>query len=395
MIRFKGFVLFTLQFVFLYNSDVLSQVNVITGAERTSEYFPLIKNEAIAIVANQTSTIGSTHLVDSLYNSGFNIKCVFAPEHGFRGEAEAGEHVNSSKDKRTGIPLVSLYGSHKKPTAADLSGVTMVVFDIQDVGARFYTYISTLQYVMEACADQKIPVLVLDRPNPNGFYVDGPVLDTAYASFVGMQPIPIVHGLTIAEYALMLNGEDWLKSKRKCELHYVKNQNWNHKVLYDLPIPPSPNLPNMSSVYLYPSICLFEGTEISLGRGTEYPFQVIGRPGLSKGNIKFTPKSIPGKAVKPLYENLECSGYDLREFGEQYMSSAGHIYIYWLLELYNDAEDKEKFFTDFFDTLAGGSSLRNQIINNVPEEEIRNSWQSGLEDFRMKRKKYLLYDDFE
>jgi uncharacterized protein YbbC (DUF1343 family) len=376
-------------------SEVSAQSRIIPGAERTTEYFPLIKGKPIAIVANQTSTIGKVHLVDSLHRSGFNIKCVLAPEHGFRGDAEAGETVNNSKDLQTGISVVSLYGLHKKPTAEDLEGVKMVLFDVQDVGARFYTYISTLQYVMEACADLNIPVMVLDRPNPNGFYVDGPVLDTAFASFVGMNPVPVVHGLTIAEYALMLNGENWLKSKHKCELFYIKVQNWNHKMLYDLPVPPSPNLPDMSAVYLYPSLCFFEGTDLSIGRGTEYPFQVIGKPGLKKGNMKFTPKSIAGKANKPLYENVECTGYDLREFGDQYMSSAGQLYIYWLLELYHLSENKEKFFNSFFDTLAGSDMLRKQIISNTSEEEIRNSWQPGLQDFKIKRKKYLLYEDFE
>ncbi|MEP7263907.1 MAG: DUF1343 domain-containing protein [Bacteroidota bacterium] len=366
-----------------------------TGAERTMEYFPLLKNKKIAVVANQTSIIGKVHLVDSLVAAGMKIKCVFAPEHGFRGEAEAGEHVADSKDKKTGLPIVSLYGAHKKPDEKDLSGVDIVVFDIQDVGVRFYTYISTLQYVMEVCAEKNIPVLVLDRPDPNGFYVDGPVLDTSYASFVGMNPIPVVHGLTVAEYALMLNGEGWLSKGKKCELFYVKVKNWNHKVLYDLPVAPSPNLPNMAAVYLYPSLCFFEGTDISVGRGTEYPFQVIGKPGLKKGAFRFVPRKIAGKAVNPLYENVECNGYDLREFGMQYMSSAGQLYIYWLLELYRISDNKEKYFIPFFDKLAGSDLLRKQIESNVSEEEIRNSWQQGIEEFKVKRKRYLLYDDFE
>jgi len=371
------------------------QVRIITAAERTTEYFPMLKGKHIAVVANQTSLIGKTHLVDSLNNSGFDIQCVFAPEHGFRGEAEAGEHVSSSRDKKTGIPVISLYGKHKKPTYEDLKGIDFLIFDIQDVGARFYTYISTLQYVMEACADAGIPVLVLDRPNPNGFYVDGPVLDTAFSSFVGMNPIPVIHGLTMAEYALMMKGEGWIKSIKKCELYYVKVVNWNHKVLYDLPVPPSPNLPNMSSIYLYPSLCFFEGTDISVGRGTAFPFQVIGKPGLTKGSFKFTPKSITGKAVKPLYENEICSGYDLREFGTSYMSNAGLLYIYWLIELYNQSDNKDRFFNNFFDTLAGTDKFRKQIISKTPEEEIRNSWQKDLEDFKIKRRKYLLYEDYE
>lgn len=382
-------------FLLLFPCTISFSQKIQTGAEQTKEYFPLLKDKKIAVVANQTSIIGNVHLVDSLFASGIKIKCVFAPEHGFRGEAEAGEHVVDSKDKKTGLPIVSLYGAHKKPDQKDLSGVDIVVFDIQDVGARFYTYISTLQYVMEACTEKNIPVLVLDRPNPNGFYVDGPVLDTAYASFVGMNAIPIVHGLTVAEYALMLNGEGWLAKGKKCELMYVKVKNWNHKVLYDLPVAPSPNLPNMSAVYLYPSLCLFEGTDISIGRGTDYPFQVIGKPGLKKGSFQFIPKKIVGKAVNPLYENVQCNGYDLREFGTQYMSSAGQLYIYWLLELYHISENKEKYFIPFFDKLAGNDKLRKQIESNVSEEEIRNSWQPGIEDFKVKRKHYLLYEDFE
>jgi uncharacterized protein YbbC (DUF1343 family) len=387
--------LLAILFLFFPDFYTKAQVRIITGAEQTAEYFPIIKSRHIAIVANQTSIIGKTHLVDSLYNYGFSITCVFAPEHGFRGEAEAGETVVSSIDKKTGLSVVSLYGNHKKPTATALKGVDMVVFDIQDVGARFYTYISTLQYVMESCADLNIPVLILDRPNPNGFYVDGPVLDTSYTSFVGMNPIPVVHGLTMAEYGLMLNGEKWLKNNKQCELFYVKVKNWNHKVLYNLPVAPSPNLPNMSSVYLYPSLCFFEGTDVSIGRGTDHPFQVLGKPGMKKGNYTFVPKSIPGKAAKPLYEGQACKGYDLREFGEQYMSSAGQLYIFWLIELYQLSEKKDSFFIPFFDTLAGTDKLRLQIINNVSEEDIRKSWQSDLDDYKAKRKKYLLYDDFE
>jgi uncharacterized protein YbbC (DUF1343 family) len=389
----RGYILFAL--ILFFASASCAQLRSIPGAERTAEYFSLIINKNIAIVANQTSVIGNTHIVDTLLSSGMKIKCVFAPEHGFRGEAEAGEVVNNSNDRKTGIPVISLYGSHKKPTHEDLKGVDIVLFDIQDVGARFYTYISTLQYVMESCAELKKPLLILDRPNPNGFYVDGPVLDTAFASFVGMNPIPVVHGLTIAEYALMLNGEHWLKNGISCELFYVKVSNWNHKILYDLPVPPSPNLPNMSSVYLYPSLCFFEGTDLSVGRGTEFPFQVIGKPGLKNGSFSFTPKSISGKSLKPLYEDQLCTGYDLREFGSQYMSSAGQLYIYWLLSLYKISDNKDKYFNSFFDKLAGNDMFRKQIVENIPEEEIRNSWQKDIESYKLIRKKYLLYEDFE
>lgn len=387
--------IYLLIFLICHTHFCLSQEGIIPGAERTNEYFSILKNKKIAIVANPTSLIKDVHLVDSLLRAGMDIKCVFAPEHGFRGEAEAGASIKDSRDVSTGISVISLYGKHKKPTKDDLKDVEIVVFDIQDVGARFYTYISTLQYVMEACALYKIPVLILDRPNPNGYYVDGPVLDTAFSSFVGMNPIPVVHGLTMAEYGLMLNGENWLSDNVRCELSYVKVANYSHQLLYDLPVSPSPNLPNMSSVYLYPSLCFFEGTDVSLGRGTPHPFQIIGKPGLKKGNYTFTPEKIKGKAENPLHQGKLCTGYDLREFGEKYMSSSGELYIYWLIELYRISENKASFFNSFFDKLAGTDKLRIQIINNVPEEEIRNSWIDDLNAFKMKRKKYLLYRDFE
>ena len=366
-----------------------------TGAEQLNEYLPLIRNKTIAIVANQTSIVDHIHLVDTLQKLNIDIKLVFAPEHGFRGEAEAGEDFSDSKDAKSGLPLKALYGNHLKPTTDDLKGVQMVVFDIQDVGARFYTYISTLQYVMEACAENKLPLLVLDRPNPNGNYVDGPILDTAFKSFVGMNAIPVVHGLTMAEYALMLNGEGWLTGKKKCELFYVKAKNWNHNSVYELPVPPSPNLPNMTSVYLYPSLCFFEGTIVSVGRGTMFPFQVLGYPGFTGGSFSFIPMSIKGKSLKPLYEGKECKGYDLREFGNQYIANSKQLYLFWLIESYKNAVDKSKFFNKFFDTLAGSKQLRLQIIDGESEEDIRKSWKAGINDYKVIRKKYLLYKDFE
>ncbi len=365
---------------------------IIVGAERMNEYLPLLRNKNIAVVANQTSMVGKTHLVDTLLRTGIKIKCVFAPEHGFRGEAEAGAAIKSGTDAKTKLPIISLYGKHEKPTDEDLKDVDFVVFDIQDVGARFYTYISTLQYVMEACAQKKIPVLVLDRPNPNGFYVDGPVLDKKFASFVGMNPIPVVHGLTVAEYALMLNGEHWLADSLKCDLFYVKSLNWDHSKYYELPVKPSPNLPNITSVYLYPSLCLFEGTKVSVGRGTDYPFQVIGFPGCSKGTFQFTPKSKAGAAAKPMYEGVECSGFDLRTFGDTYIKASHQIYLFWLIGMYQC--DSTNFFNPFFDKLAGTDQLRKQIQAGMSEEEIRNSWQPALDNYILIRKRYLLYKDF-
>ena len=362
------------------------------GAERMNEYLPLLRDKQIAIVANQTSLVNNTHLVDTLLSRNIKIKCVFAPEHGFRGEAEAGAAVVSSIDKKTKLPIISLYGKHEKPTPEDLKDVEMVVFDIQDVGARFYTYISTLQYVMQSCAEMKIPLLVLDRPNPNGFYVDGPVLDKRFSSFVGLNPIPVVHGLTIAEYALMLNGEHWLSDSLTCELFYVKTDHWDHTKFYEPPVKPSPNLPNITSIYLYPSLCLFEGTKVSVGRGTNHPFQVIGYPGNQTGTFDFTPHSKPGVSAKPMYQDMECTGFDLRVFGDTYVKASHQLYLYWLIGLYD--ADTSSFFNSFFDKLAGTDQLRKQIQSHASEEEIRNSWQPELDNYLLMRKKYLLYKDF-
>ena len=375
--------------------EVPEEKQVIVGAEQTGEYLPFIKNKTVAIVANQTSLIRKTHLVDSLVSLGVKIKCVFAPEHGFRGEAGAGEEIKNGADVQTGIPVVSLYGNHLKPSKEDLQDVDWIIFDIQDAGARFYTYISTLQYVMEACAENNIPLLILDRPNPNGYYIDGPVLERKYASFVGMNPVPIVHGLTVGEYAQMLLGEKWLKDSLQCTIKIVKCINYDHNSFYTLPVKPSPNLPDMTSVYLYPSLCLFEGTIISVGRGTPYPFQVIGYPGFKDGDFSFVPVNIPGTAKNPPYENKECRGFDLREFGAEYVKNYKGLYLFWLKAFYDSAPDKSKFFTDFFNKLAGTDQLQQQIKSGWSEEKIKESWQPSLTRYKQTRKKYLLYRDFE
>lgn len=368
---------------------------IITGAEQTEIYLPLFKEKNIAIVANQTSLIGTTHLVDSLLSLGVKVKSVFAPEHGFRGEAEAGESISTGTDAKTGVRILSLYGEKKKPSAADMKGIDIVLFDIQDVGVRFYTYISTLQYVMEACAEQNKTLIILDRPNPNGYFVDGPVLEEKFKSFVGMQPVPLVHGLTVAEYAGMLNGESWLAERKKCNTVFIKLKNYSHDDFYLLPVPPSPNLPNMSSVYLYPSLGLFEGTAVSIGRGTEFPFQIIGYPEFDGGSYMFTPKSIPGKSLHPPHEGKLCRGYMLKDFGEMFIRNSNSVYLFWLKAMYEKYPVKEKFFTPFFDKLAGTSKLREQIISGTSEEEIRKSWQPALDSYKIIRKKYLLYPDFE
>ena len=366
-----------------------------TGADQTELYFDRIKqSKGIAVVANQTSVVAGVHLVDTLISAGIPLIKVFAPEHGFRGEAEAGAYIKSATDPKTGLPIVSLYGSKKKPAADDLQDIDVVVFDIQDVGARFYTYISTLAYIMEACAEQNITLLILDRPNPHGYYVDGPILDPAFTSFVGMHQIPIVHGMTIAEYARMLNGEGWLKNGVQCKLEWVKVEGYNHNTRYQLPIYPSPNLPDMESVYLYPSLCLFEGTIISVGRGTDLPFRIIGHPEYAGGDFEFTPRAIPGVSENPPYKGIKCKGLNLSEYAADIQNKGG-LRLEWLIEMHRSLGKDPKFFSNFFDKLAGTAELKNQINAGKSETQIIESWQPGLNKFKIMRKQYLLYEDFE
>jgi uncharacterized protein YbbC (DUF1343 family) len=355
------------------------------GAERTAIYFPLLEGKSIAVVGNQSSLIASTHLVDSLVNSGLDVVKVFSPEHGFRGTADAGAYIDNGVDERTGLPIVSLYGSNKKPKAEQLAGIDVLLFDIQDVGARFYTYISTLHYVMESAAEHNISVMVLDRPNPNGHYVDGPVLDAAFRSFVGMHPIPIVHGMTIGEYAQMINGEKWLKEGVECDLNVIPMTAYERYKPYDLPVKPSPNLPNSQAVNLYPSLCLFEGTTVSVGRGTPLPFQHYGAPYL-KSDYYFIPKSGEG-AKCPKHEGQKCFGIDLSKH-----KKLEQIDLSFLMNAYEQAEDKSTFFNTFFDKLAGRNSLRLSIIEGKSEEEIRKAWSDELKSFKRMRSTYLIYE---
>ena len=363
--------------------SVLSFSQIIVGAERTNSYIPLIKEKKIAIVGNQSSLIQKKHLVDSLLKSNISIIKVFSPEHGFRGTEDAGAKIADGIDEKTGIPIISLYGKNKKPTNDQIKEIDIILFDIQDVGARFYTYISTLHYVMEAASENNVKVIVLDRPNPNGHYVDGPVRKERFKSFVGMHPVPIVHGMTIGEYALMINGESWISNK--CDLQIIKMENYTHDTHYELPVKPSPNLPNAKAVNLYPSLCLFEGTNVSIGRGTEYPFQQFGSPYL-KSNYSFTPKSTIGSR-KPKYENKKCYGFDLKN--EEIFHNS--INLNWIIYCYNNTTDKEFFFNNFFDKLAGTDKLRKQIINGLNEDEIKESWKKDLYEFKKIREKYLLY----
>jgi uncharacterized protein YbbC (DUF1343 family) len=378
--------------VFYIEKQAHGPVN--TGAEQTDKYLPLLQGKRVAVIANQTSIIGHQHLVDSLLKLGVNIVKVFGPEHGFRGNHSDGAHVSSEKDARTGLPVVSLYGKNQKPTAEQLSNVDVILFDIQDVGCRFYTYISTMSLAMEAAAENGKDFLVLDRPNPNGFYVDGPVLQKGFESFVGMHPIPIVHGMTVGEYAKMVNGEGWLKNGVKCRLNVIPCKNYTHKMQYTLPVAPSPNLPSRESILLYPTLCLFEGTDVSIGRGTATPFEIVGAPWWKEAPYVFTPKSIPGASENPKFKGLECRGYNLHEFSDM-IRGIRSLYLFWLLDAYKNCPDKSKFFTSYFEKLAGSNALKEAIVAGKSEEEIRASWQDDLATFKQIRAKYLLYPDFE
>ncbi len=364
---------------------------VIPAAERTEAYLPLLIGKRVALVANQTSRIGKTHLADSLLSLGVGLVRIFSPEHGFRGHAGAGEAVESGIDTKTGLPVVSLYGQHKKPAAEDLTGIDIVLFDIQDVGVRFYTYISTMHYVMEACAENNLEMIVLDRPNPNGNYIDGPVLEPEFGSFVGMDPVPVVYGMTIGEYARMINGEGWLKDGEKCNLRVIPCLNYDHSTSWVLPVTPSPNLPDQQAVRLYPSLAFFEGTVVSAGRGTPFPFRVFGAPGLGGGDFFFTPRSIPGVAPHPKFMNQTCLGRDLRGY-EPPGGRWDHIELQWLTWAYRNYAQKDEFFNAYFEKLAGTASLRRQIEENVPVDSIRLSWTPGLQKFSKIREKYMLYE---
>lgn len=366
------------------------------GASRLDEYLYDCQERNVAVVANQSSLVNGTHLVDTLLSRGVNLVKVFSPEHGFRGTADAGKKVGSKRDEKTGLKIVSLYGRNKKPTYDQMIDVDVVLFDLQDVGVRFYTYISTMSLMMEACAELNKKMIILDRPNPNGHYVDGPILNPEFSSFIGMHQIPIVHGMTVGEYASMVNEEAWLKGGVKCDLKVITCNNYDHNDYYKLPVKPSPNLPNMSSIFLYPSLCLFEGTVVSIGRGTEKPFQLVGHPDYAHGDTLFVPESRSG-ATKPKLQDKVCKGFDLENFGWNDMPKRGELYLHWLLNFHEELKDSTQFFLEngFFDLLAGSDQLRNQIIEGKKENEIRESWSEGLKKFKLIRRKYLLYEDFE
>lgn len=364
--------------------------SIMVGADQYPQYEKYLKGKKVALLVNQTSALSNTktHLLDFLISKKVNVVKIFSPEHGFRGVADAGEKIANDKDSKTGLPIISLYGKSKKPTKEALENVDVLLFDIQDVGARFYTYISTMHYAMQACADNNKQMIILDRPNPNGYYVAGPILDLKYKSFVGMHPIPIVHGLTVGELALMINRENWLDSTRKCNLVVIPVKNYHHKMRYELPIKPSPNLPNAQSILLYPSLCLFEGTTISVGRGTNKPFQIIGAPDSLLGKFTFTPQSTIGAAKNPMYEGKVCYGIDLSNTQQTFT-------LKYLIDFYKNSTDKDAFFNNFFSKLIGNSTVAQQIKNGESESAISTSWNADLIAYKIKRKKYLLYKDFE
>ena len=362
---------------------------IIVGAEQFELYLSEIKDKNIALVVNQTSMVGNTHLVDTLLSMGVNIKKIFAPEHGFRGNIDRGKYVNNNIDEKTGIPIISMFGKNRRPQNKQLIDVDIIIFDIQDVGARFYTYISSMHEVMEACIENDKKLIVLDRPNPTGDYIDGPVREENYKSFVGMHPIPIVHGLTVGELAKMINGEGWLTNNYVCDLIVVPVKNYTHKMLYSLPVKPSPNLPNDVSIRLYPSLCFFEATNFSIGRGTEFPFQVIGYPDSIYGNFNFTPQDIEGVQTNPIQEGKLCFGIDLTNESLQETKFT----LKYVIEFYNKSENKDDFFarSNWFNLLAGNSTLQEQIKQGLGEKEIKNSWKPDLDNYKQMREKYLIY----
>lgn len=388
-------VLVFILFLFMSACNAQREELIEPGAYQIKEYLPHIAGKSVGLMVNHASVLNHKNLVDTLLDLDLNIVKIFTPEHGFRGNAEAGSSVSDDSYSEHEIPVISLYGNKQKPTNEDLAAIDMMVFDLQDVGVRFYTYISSLHYIMEACAQNRIPLMVLDRPNPNGHYVAGPVLKEEFRSFVGMHPVPIVYGMTIGEYAQMINGEFWLPDSLQCELRVVQCENYSHSSYYSLPIAPSPNLNNMAAIYLYPSTCLFEGTVVSEGRGTEAPFQLIGHPNYSGRQVSFTPKSVVGASLNPKFNGELCYGIDLRSIPIDSLKNWSTIHLEYLLDFYNDLYLGKDFFIEYINLLAGTDIFQKQIIKGIGAEEIQRSWQEELERFKKIRAKYLLYPDFE
>lgn len=394
----QKFFLFLLVFIFeIINESIAQQVNnnvlkaedAIVGSSRLELYINKLEDKNVGVIANQTSIINGTHLIDTLISKGVNVIKIFTPEHGFRGTADEGASINNSIDEKTQLPIISLYGNNKKPNETQLKDIDILIFDLQDVGTRFYTYISTMTYIMEAAAENNIPLIVLDRPNPNGFYVDGPVLEPENKSFVGLHQVPIVYGLTIGEYALMVNGEYWLSDSLQCDLTIIPLGNYDRNAIYELPVKPSPNLPNWESVYLYPSLCFFEGTIVSVGRGTEFPFQVYGHPKMTDDFV-FTPRQSDGRRA-PLLCDEECHGEYLMTYAHDFKRNKNQINLSWIINAYNQLKEEGKFFNNFFVKLSGTNELQQQIEQGMTEKEIRATWKEGLDNYKKIRKKYLMY----
>ncbi len=382
--------LFMVLFVFSCNPP--KDKSIVVGAEQADLYLPLLNGKNVGVVANNTALVHNQHLVDFLLSKQISIKKIFAPEHGFRGNTSAGKDISDGIDTKTGIPIFSLYGKNTKPSVESLEDLDVIIFDIQDVGCRFYTYISTLHFVVEACAENNIPLIVLDRPNPNGDYIGGPIRKEEFISFVGMDPIPVVHGCTIGEYAKMVDGEQWTSTNKKCDITVIPVKNYNHKIKYSLPVKPSPNLPNDLSIRLYPSLCMFEATDVSVGRGTEFPFQVLGSPKSNLREYSFTPKSIKGVSINPPHKDEECFGIDLRD-----INPIPEFTLKYFIELYKSYDNKEEFLTreKRLNKLMGDDDVFKQIVEGKTEKEIKKSWEADLNKYKQIRKKYLLYPDFE
>lgn len=371
------------------NNNVLKAENAIVGASRLELYINKLEGKNVGVIANQTSIFNGTHLIDTLLSKDVNVIKIFTPEHGFRGTADEGALINNSIDEKTQLPIISLYGNNKKPNETQLEDINILIFDLQDVGTRFYTYISTMTYIMEAAAENNIPLIILDRPNPNGFYVDGPVLEPENKSFVGLHQIPVVYGLTIGEYALMVNGEYWLSDSLQCDLTVIPMGNYKRNAIYELPVKPSPNLPNWESVYLYPSLCFFEGTIVSVGRGTEFPFQVYGHPKMTDDYV-FTPRQSDGRRA-PLLCDEKCHGEYLMTYAHDFKNNKNQINLSWIINAYNQLKDEGKFFNNFFVKLSGTKELQQQIEQGMTENEIRATWKDGLDNYKKIRERYLMY----
>ena len=385
-------ILFIVILAFITLHCQAKQSRVIVGAEQTNDYLPILKNKRIAVFSNHTGMVGNKHLLDVLLENKINVVAIFSPEHGFRGNADAGEHVSSSVDQKTGVPILSLYdGQLGKPSEDSMRKFDLLIVDIQDVGSRFYTYYASMVRLMDACAEYNRKMLILDRPNPNGHYVDGPILDMKYKSGVGWLPIPVVHGMTLGELALMVNGERWLPASRICDITVIKCKNYTHQTMYQLPIPPSPNLPNMKAVYLYPSICYFEATPVSLGRGTQLPFQVYGHPNMTGYNYSFTPQSTSGAKNPPQLGRL-CHGVNLSELSEEEIRKKG-VDLSYLIDAYRNLNMDDYFFRPFFERLIGTDYVRKMIEQGKDADEIKAMWKEDVEKFKVQRRPYLLYEE--